>query len=77
MGVWGIIQTYAEEIQDIENELIEKKDEEILEQGTKDLKILYTEADGVYFNVQGKDRKEMKEEYKKTHPNEELKRFKK
>ena len=77
MGVWGIIQTYAEEIQSIENELIEKKDEEILEQGTKDLKILYTEADGVYFNVQGKDRKKLREEYKKTHPEQELNKFKK
>lgn len=77
MGVWGIIQNYAEEIQNIENELIEKKDEEILEQGKKDLKILYTESDGVYFNVQGKDRKKLKEEYKKAHPDEELKRFKK
>lgn len=77
MGVWGIIQTYAEEIQNIENELIDKKEKEILEQGTKDLKVLYTEADGVYFNVQGKDRKKLKAEYKKTHPEQELNKFKK
>lgn len=77
MGVWGIIQTYAEEIQNIEDELIDKKEKEILEQGTKDLKILYTEADGVYFNVQGKDRKKLKAEYKKTHPEQELNKFKK
>lgn len=77
MGVWGIIQTYAEEIQNVEDELIDKKEKEVLEQGTKELKILYTEADGVYFNVQGKDRKKLKEEYKKTHPEQELNKFKK
>lgn len=77
MGVWGLVQTYAKEIQEMEDELIEKNTKEVLKKGTKNIKILYSESDGVYFNLQGKDRKKMKKKYDKMHSNNDRKKFKK
>lgn len=77
MGVWEVIQNYAEELANIENELIELNEKEILDHGKKDIKVLYTEADGVYYTLQGKDRKKLITEYNKKHPDKELNKFKK
>ena len=46
--------------------------EGMLEEGTKEIEVLYQEADGVMIYTQGKDRKEQHDKYKKEHPNEEV-----
>lgn len=48
-----------------ENEEIKLHREEKLIRGTKQIPALFEEADGLWFNLQGKDRKEAKEKYEK------------
>jgi len=54
-GAWNIIQTLGEAIKEEENECTKMLEEEKIK-GTKETKILFEEADGVYINIQGKDR---------------------
>lgn len=52
-------------IEDKENEEIKLLNQGKLVQGTKQVNALFEEADGLWFNLQGKDREEAKEKYKK------------
>ena len=56
-GVWNVIQTLGEKLEDDEKELIEAdKNKKI--KGSKEVPVLFEEADGVWLNLQGKDRKQ-------------------
>ena len=68
MGVWNVIQNSGEEIRVVENEKVELYENDKLVAGTKEVEILFTESDGVNLILQGKDRKQKIEEYKKAHP---------
>lgn len=59
--VWKI----GEKIENKENEEIKLYKKGKLIQGTKETKVLFEEADGIWFNLQGKDRQEAIEKYKK------------
>lgn len=59
--VWKI----GEKIEAKENEEIKFMKQGKLVQGTKQVPALFEEADGIWINLQGKDRKEAKEKYKK------------
>ncbi len=52
-------------IEEKENEEIKLLKKGKLVQGTKQVNALFEEADGIWFNLQGKDREEAKEKYKK------------
>lgn len=52
-------------IEEKENQEIKLHKEEKLIKGTKEIPALFEEADGIWFNLQGKDREEAKEKYKK------------
>ncbi|MFA7573625.1 MAG: hypothetical protein WCY24_07870, partial [Lutispora sp.] len=53
-GVWNVVQSLREKIKEKEDKnAILAKEGKII--GTKDTKILFEEADGVYINIQGKD----------------------
>lgn len=52
-------------IEEKENEEIKLHKQEKLVKGTKQINALFEEADGIWFNLQGKDRKEAQEKYKK------------
>lgn len=54
-GAWNIIQTLGEKIKKEEDEYAKLVQEEKII-GTKETKVLFEEADGVYINIQGKDR---------------------
>ena len=56
---------YGKTIEDKENEEIKLFKEDKLVKGTKKIPALFEEADGLWFNLQGKDRKEQIEKYKK------------
>jgi len=54
-GVWNIVQSLGEKIKEVENEYAKiAADGQII--GQKETKILFEEADGVWINIQGKDR---------------------
>ena len=57
--VWKI----GEEIEDKENKEIKLMKEEKLVKGTKKIPALFEEADGIWINLQGKDRENAKEKY--------------
>lgn len=59
--VWQV----GEMIENKENEEIKLYKEEKLVKGTKIVNALFEEADGIWFNLQGKDREIAKEKYKK------------
>ncbi len=59
--VWNI----GKKIEERESQEIKLYKEEKLVKGTKEIKALFEEADGIWFNLQGKDREEAKEKYKK------------
>lgn len=52
-------------IEEKEEEEIKLYKEEKLVKGTKQINALFEEADGIWFNLQGEDRKQAKEKYKK------------
>lgn len=56
-GAWNIIQTLGEAIKEEEDEYTRLLEEDKII-GTKETKVLFEEADGVYINIQGKDRPE-------------------
>lgn len=56
MGVWNVIQALGEKICEEEKELTENYKKGHLK-GEKEVPVLFEEADGVYINLQGKDRK--------------------
>lgn len=72
VAIWNIVQFLGEQIKEAEEEKIEAYEEEMLKKGTKEIAVLYQEADGVMIYTQGEDRKKQYEEYKKKHPNEEV-----
>lgn len=56
-GVWNVVQSLGEKIKEEEDKYaILAQEGKII--GTKETKILFEEADGVYINIQGKDRPE-------------------
>ena len=59
--VWKV----GEKIEKKENEEIKLLKDEKLVKGTKNIEVLFEEADGIWFNLQGKDREKAKEKYKK------------
>ncbi len=59
--VWKI----GKRIEKKENEEIQLMKENKLKKGTREVPVLFEEADGIWFNLQGRDRKEAKEKYKK------------
>lgn len=59
--VWKVGKTIEEK----ENEEIKLHKQEKLVKGTKEIPALFEEADGIWFNLQGKDREKAKEKYKK------------
>ena len=52
-------------IEEKENEEIKLHKQEKLIKGTREIPALFEEADGIWFNLQGKDREKAKEKYKK------------
>lgn len=59
MGVWNVIQALGEQVMAEEKELVRKSRKGLLK-GKKEAKILFEEADGVWIDLQGKDREESK-----------------
>ena len=57
MGVWNVIQSLGEKVCADEKELVEAYKEGRVH-GEKEVPVLFEEADGVYINLQGKDRRE-------------------
>ena len=55
-GVWNVIQTLGEKLEKDEKELIEADKKEQIK-GVREMPVLFEEADGVWLNLQGKDRK--------------------
>lgn len=60
-----LIWKVGEKIEKKEKEEIKLLKQEKLVKGTKQIPALFEEADGIWFNLQGKDREEAKEKYKK------------
>lgn len=56
MGVWNVIQALGAKVCEEERELVEAHKAGKI-QGTKEVPVLFEEADGVYIKLQGKDRK--------------------
>ncbi len=54
-GVWNVIQALGEKLENDEKELIET-DKHNKIKGTREVPVLFEEADGVWLNLQGKDR---------------------
>jgi len=61
MGVWNVIQALGKKVVEEEKELVEAYKEGNI-QGEEITPVLFEEADGVYINLQGKDRKENSKE---------------
>lgn len=72
VAIWNIIQSLGKQIKENEEHKVKAYEEGMLEEGTKEIEVLYQEADGVMIYTQGKDRKEQYDKYKKEHPNEEV-----
>ena len=66
--VWNIVQKVGNMLKDKEKEEIEKSENDLIKCQNKDNHIIFEELDGVYFTMQGKDKKEAIEKYKKAHP---------
>lgn len=56
MGVWNVIQALGAKVCEEEKKLVEAHKAGKVH-GTKEVPVLFEEADGVYINLQGKDRK--------------------
>ena len=61
MGVWNVIQALGENVCRDEKELVKAHKAGKL-QGEKEVPVLFEEADGVYVNLQGKDRRKRKQD---------------
>lgn len=61
MGVWNVIQALGEKICEEEKELTEDYKKRRLK-GEKEVPVLFEEADGVYIKLQGKDRKNARQD---------------
>ena len=61
MGVWNVIQALGEKICEEEKALTEDYKKGRLK-GEKEVPVLFEEADGVYINLQGKDRKNARQD---------------
>ncbi len=61
MGVWNVIQALGERVCEEESELTEEYKRGNVK-GKKEVPVLFEEADGVYINLQGKDRKKEKQD---------------
>lgn len=72
VAIWNIIQSLGRQIKENEENKVKAYEEGMLEEGTKEIEVLYQEADGVMIYTQGKDRKEQYDKYKEEHPNEEV-----
>ena len=72
VAIWNIIQSLGKQIKENEENKVKAYEEGMLEEGTKEIEVLYQEADGVMIYTQGKDRKEQYDKYKEEHPNEEV-----
>ena len=72
VAIWNIIQSLGKKIKENEGNKVKAYEEGMLEEGTKEIEVLYQEADGVMICTQGKDRKEQYDKYKEEHPNEEV-----
>lgn len=57
MGVWNVIQALGEKVCEEEKTLVEAHKEGHVH-GEKEVPVLFEETDGVYINLQGKDRKQ-------------------
>ena len=60
-GTWNIVQAVGKKI-DAEEQLQSEAASKGCSQGQRDVKILFEEADGVYLNIQGKDREKSKKQ---------------
>lgn len=60
MGIWNVIQTLGNKVCEEEERLVEEHSQGHI-QGEYITPILFEEADGVYVNLQGKDRKESRQ----------------
>ena len=56
-GVWNVIQALGEKLENDEKELVETDAHEQVK-GSSEAPVLFEEADGVWLNLQGKDRKQ-------------------
>lgn len=65
-GVWNVIQALGEKLENDEKELVEADKHEQI-RGSKEVPVLFEEADGVWLNLQGKDRE------KRNYPKAEMK----
>ena len=54
-AVWNVIQALGDKLVHDEKELVETGKKEDL-RGSREVPVLFEEADGVWFNLQGKDR---------------------
>lgn len=64
-GLRDLVYKIGKEIEQKEKELIKLHKQEKLYKGTREIPALFEEADGLWINLQGKDRKEQIEKYKK------------
>ena len=58
-GVWNVVQSLGEKLENDEKRLVEKNKHKKIK-GSKEAPVLFEEADGVWLNLQGKDRKQRK-----------------
>lgn len=63
-GLRDLIYKIGKEIEEKEKELIKLHKQDKLYAGTKEIPALFEEADGIWINLQGRDRKEQIEKYK-------------
>lgn len=61
MGVWNVIQALGRKVCEEEKQLVEEYKKGKIH-GGKEVPVLFEEADGVYIKLQGKDRKERKQD---------------
>ena len=63
-GLRDLVYKIGQEIEEKEKQLIKLHKQEKLYQGTREIPALFEEADGLWVNLQGKDREEQIEKYK-------------
>lgn len=61
MGVWNVIQALGRKVCEEEKQLVREYKKGHIK-GGKEVPVLFEEADGVYAKLQGKDRKELKQD---------------
>ena len=70
--VWNTVQLVGNMLKNKEKEEMEKSENELTKCENKENHIVFNELDGVYFTLQGKNRKEAIEAYKRIHPESEV-----